>query len=298
MIRVAELPLDFDLSAVNHHLRQLGLRFRITEEAGQQVIFAASPDEATHIQRVLSDPNLDLRLQQSGMRKASPVTAASTTGRGFIATLRTTPITAFLAASCLVVAAVSGLGRQLDSVAFLFYPLLPTESFAALLLAVDSPLVALRTLTPALLHFGELHLVFNLMWLLYFGRQLERLQSPAMYLFLIVFTAFISNTAQYLAIGYNNFGGMSGVVCGLVGYTWTIHALMPRSYVDITNSMFMVFVVVLVIMELLASSWIASAAHFGGLLLGLLLGGLVVAIYRFVLGRQAVGSLPQPRSRS
>ncbi|MEQ8952666.1 MAG: rhomboid family intramembrane serine protease, partial [Gammaproteobacteria bacterium] len=66
-----------------------------------------------------------------------------------------------------------------------------------------------RTFTPALLHFGELHLIFNMLWLWFFGRQLEAQQPRWLFGLLILLTAFAGNTAQYLYAGANNFGGMS-----------------------------------------------------------------------------------------
>jgi GlpG protein len=107
---------------------------------------------------------------------------------------------------------------------------------------------------------------------------------------LILSCSFAGNTAQYLTSGYNNFGGMSGVVYGLVGYTWIVHSFMPRSNLLINNKMFVVFVIALVAMEFVASSLIASAAHLGGLVAGLVAGVVVVGLYRFALGRAAIGS--------
>ena len=65
---------------------------------------------------------------------------------------------------------------------------------------------------------------------------------------------------------------------------------MPRSNLLINNKMFVVFVIALVAMEFVASSLIASAAHLGGLVAGLVAGVVVVGLYRFVLGRAAIGS--------
>ena len=139
------------------------------------------------------------------------------------------------------------------------------------------------------LHFGELHLVFNLLWLWYFGKQLESLQPAGMFIVLVVLTSFVSNTTQYMAIEYNNFGGMSGVVYGLLGYTWIIHSLMPRSYLLINTNMFIFFVIALVLMEVIASSWIATAAHVGGLVSGVAIGIATVLFYRLILHRDVVG---------
>jgi len=141
------------------------------------------------------------------------------------------------------------------------------------------------------LHFGELHLIFNMLWLWYFGRQLEAIHPRWLFVLLVVLTSFVSNTTQYMSSDYNNFGGMSGVVYGLVGYTWMVHTLMPRSNLQIRGSMFAVFAVfvaALVLMEIVASSWIATAAHIGGLVSGLLLGIMIAGYYRLVLKRSTI----------
>jgi GlpG protein len=199
------------------------------------------------------------------------------------------PVSFGLILACLLVALLSLLGTQPQRVAILFYPVLDSSGLLPLLANIDSPVAILRSLSPMLLHFGELHLVFNMMWLWYFGRQLESAQPRWLFIVLILFCSFAGNTAQYLTSGYNNFGGMSGVVYGLVGYTWIVHTFMPRSNLHINNKMFVAFVIALVAMEVFASSWVANAAHLGGLVAGLLAGMAVVGHYRFVLGRDAIG---------
>jgi GlpG protein len=93
-----------------------------------------------------------------------------------------------------------------------------------------------------------------------------------------------------MQIGYSNFGGMSGVVYGLVGYTWIIHTFMPRSHLMLNSNMFIVFLLALVLMEIIASSWVATAAHVGGLVSGLLFGMGAVLYYRLILKRPVIGN--------
>ena len=204
--------------------------------------------------------------------------------RAFVAS----PVTFSLIAACLLVALLSLMGSQPGRVGVLFYPLLAVDNLFALLGELTSVGTILRTLTPMFLHFGELHLIFNMLWLWYFGRQLEAIHPRWLFVVLIILTSFVSNTTQYLSSNFNNFGGMSGVVYGLVGYTWLVHTLMPRSKLEIRGSMFAVFVAALVLMEILASSWIATAAHIGGLFSGLLLGLGVAGFYRLVLKRDHI----------
>lgn len=74
-------------------------------------------------------------------------------------------------------------------------------------------------ITPIFLHFSFLHILFNLMWFKDLGSAFEYSRGLiGLCLFLIV-TSIISNYAQFLVSG-RNFGGMSGVVYGLLGYLW------------------------------------------------------------------------------
>ena len=290
MIKVASLPISVDLQQFSTTLLQQGLDHRINEESGQQVIWAHSETEAELIRRAL----LAWSQQGGGPEPATD----NLQGRGFdpglllmraIAVFQANPFTLLLVLVCVVVALMSSIGSRLDPVSGLFYPLLPSDSLFSLLGAIDSPGLLLRTLTPMFLHFGELHIVFNMLWLWYFGKQLEALQPKWLFCLLVVVISFVSNTTQYLAIGYNNFGGMSGVVYGLVGYAWIIRIFMPRSGLLLNNSMFVFFVVALVAMEILASSIIATAAHVSGLLSGIVMGVLVVLVYRLILKREVMG---------
>jgi GlpG protein len=76
-----------------------------------------------------------------------------------------------------------------------------------------------RLLTPAFLHFGFLHIAFNLLWWWEFGGLVERMQSGTRLLALTVVIALVSNAAQFLSYG-SGFGGLSAVVYGLLGYLW------------------------------------------------------------------------------
>ncbi len=293
MVEAVRLPIEINLKGFSKQLYALGLQHRVVEESGQQIIWVHSDSEAVLLREALERwLSLQNREQDSGALSADLssklATAKNWPDRIWHAVYRS-PFTWLAMTISVLVAVVSQLGGNPSTVRVLFYPLLPDSDLVSLLGAIDSPIVFLNTLSPMFLHFGEMHLVFNMLWLWYFGRQLESLQSHWWFLGLVVSAAFVSNTAQYLALGYNNFGGMSGVVYGLVGYSWIIHYFMPRSNLVINNSMFVFFVIALTAMEIFASSWIATAAHVAGLGTGLVLGLITVVVYRFILQREVIG---------
>ncbi|MEX2130682.1 MAG: rhomboid family intramembrane serine protease [Pseudohongiellaceae bacterium] len=282
MIVAASIDIDVNLQSFSQFLSQQGIPHRIVEESGRQVIRVQTEQQAELIRQALTawqSGRLDVETNPFGARNAivEPGSAAQLLWR-FWGAVGKAPVTAALSAICLLVAVLTRLGRDLELVDFLFYPTLPADSVPALLGAIDGPLVLLQTLTPMFLHFGELHIIFNLLWLWYFGRQLEVIQASWVFLLVVIITSFVGNTAQYLASQQANFGGMSGVVYGLVGYAWILHNFVPRHRLMLNNSMFAVFILMMVLMEVFASSWIASAAHAGGLLSGLLL-GVLLALY-------------------
>tara|TARA_B110000438_G_scaffold280179_1_gene305199 strand:+ start:468 stop:1355 length:888 start_codon:yes stop_codon:yes gene_type:complete len=294
MIKAASLPIDVNLLGLIERLKHQGLSHRINEESGNQIIWANSETDAILIHEILAKWETQIaderKSSESAIKRRSPVAGMLLNGviRFFLSNLLANPITIILISCCLLVAAFSLFGTNTYKVEFLFFPPISTVGFASLLNDIDSISVFVRTLMPMFLHFGELHLIFNMLWLWYFGKQLEPIHPAWLFVSIIVVTSFASNVTQYLYTGYNNFGGMSGVVYGLLGYTWLVHQFMPRTKLVIENQMFVVFVVLLVAMEILAGSWIASAAHVGGLISGLILGVAVVIVYRFLLKRDCI----------
>ena len=85
-----------------------------------------------------------------------------------------------------------------------------------------------RLFTPMFVHFGILHIAFNMLWLRDLGSMIEARKTSWLLLVMILVLAGTSNVAQYMVSG-PNFGGMSGVVYGLLGYIWMQGRFNPAS---------------------------------------------------------------------
>jgi GlpG protein len=136
-----------------------------------------------------------------------------------------------------------------------------------------------RLFTPALLHFGLLHLVFNMLWFWELGRRIEKHQGMGHFLGLVTFTGMGGNIAQYLYSQDVMFGGMSGVIYGLLGYCWIWTRITGDQTLAVPKSVlvFMIgllFVLMSGVTEFLPGfGAVANAAHFFGLVFGLVMGG-------------------------
>jgi rhomboid protease GlpG len=83
-----------------------------------------------------------------------------------------------------------------------------------------------RLVTPIFLHYGILHIMFNVMALSTLGTLIEIRRGSLRLAGLVLLTAIASNVGQHLYMERIDpgepqfFGGISGVVCGLFGYIW------------------------------------------------------------------------------
>lgn len=128
-----------------------------------------------------------------------------------------------------------------------------------------------RLFTPMFLHFGLLHIFFNMSWMVFLGPMIEWRKGPWIFLAMVLVVALISNFAQYLFHG-PAFGGMSGVVCGLFGYVWMMGKYNPALGMGVDKNMVIYFVAFLIISLIFLGSYIANTAHFVGLGVGMLWG--------------------------
>ena len=128
-----------------------------------------------------------------------------------------------------------------------------------------------RLVTPIFLHFGILHVLFNMLWLHTLGNQIEMRGGRRQLALLVLAIGAVSNVGQYVIAG-PAFGGFSGVVYGLLGYIWIMAQFQPESgYVMDRFTIGFMLVWLLLGMSGMFEG-MANAAHLFGLLSGVLWG--------------------------
>ena len=122
-----------------------------------------------------------------------------------------------------------------------------------------------------------MHFVFNGLWLSLLGGELKRFWAQSIYSARLSVSAVVSNMGQFVWTGSVAFGGMSGVIYALLGYIWIRNLLAPHPILALPKELIGFMLVWLLfcmtgILDFLLGVGIANAAHFSGLIVGMLLG--------------------------
>lgn len=128
-----------------------------------------------------------------------------------------------------------------------------------------------RFLSPALLHMSATHLFFNLFWWWYLGGRIELALGGKTLLLLFVVTGISANVLQWYTSG-PLFGGLSGVVYGLLGFC-AVYGWRRRSALNLPPAL-LVFMIGWLLLGYTSVLWVnmANEAHLMGLISGALLG--------------------------
>ena len=130
-----------------------------------------------------------------------------------------------------------------------------------------------RLITPIFLHFAWYHLAFDALWMWQLGSVIERRLGPWDLAVLVLVVGIGSNLAQFLSTG-PLFGGLSGVVYGLLAYFWVQGRFNPRFGLVLNESVIYLMLGWFVLCWLQVIPNVANWAHTGGLVLGLAAGWL------------------------
>ncbi|CAA0096418.1 Rhomboid protease GlpG [BD1-7 clade bacterium] len=265
---------SLDGQAIQHfvqYLQRAGFPHRLAEQGDKLVLYVYHPD---HIEVVRS-------LFQRFADDDLPIIEVPPASASF------NPVNILKTPVCLAVVlfCVAGFAAYLWS----FWPLLQLFSFqvmqvtpAGVTLAPASESLAnilhgqvWRLITPAFLHFSWAHIGFNLAIFWFLAQQLERFEGSLSLLSEVALLAVLSNVLQFYLKPDGLFGGLSGVVYGLMAYCWLAGKLNSEFKVFMPAGLLMVSVVMMIIGFTGVSSvfgfGIANWAHLGGFLAGLLL---------------------------
>ncbi len=276
-INIGQLGNQRAAQAFCDYLRSRGIEARTEKEANLYLIVIHDPTAEDYacaeLRDFLADPTQKKYLDASwnegntNVTMAPPIFQKSTnTGyKNFLS--RTGVMTKSLVLISIIVTLMTNFGNNIAITKYLL--IADITDYQGGMVEIFSGQIW-RLLTPIFLHFMMIHILFNMMWLWDLGGVVEKKQSPLFLLFFVVSIGIISNSIQCLASG-PAFGGMSGVVYGLLGYVWI------RSLKTATGYFLHKSIVIMMIGWLILgfTGWIGpigNAAHLSGLLLGMTYG--------------------------
>lgn len=279
-IAVKYFPLEQDLSALSNHLHERGLQHRLAEENGQQCLAVLDAAVVPALQEFLD------QYEQGQVDLNSAVTPPpkQVSAPTLIEQAAQVPVVI-----CLII--LSAVGALLIETAigrgWLHYFTFQDFTGNTYMPLGDSLARGeiWRLVTPAFLHFGIFHVLFNSLWMWDLGRRLELFLGKWHFLLFFMLTAVAANVAQYFWSGSSNFGGMSGVVYALVGFIAVRQRLAPHPLASVPPALigFMLFWLVLCmtgVVDYFISGSVANAAHVGGLVAGCIYALLTKNYYR------------------
>lgn len=272
MIPVVEVPLSEDLGPFTALLWEHEVPHRVVEEKDRQVLFVSrgiDPEQILSLYHYWHKGGDLSRVELRSIRRR----------RRFQGVL-VSPARIWMTLSLLVISVLItlliGFGSNDDWMGrFSFTHFLVDgqalryESLAAMLASGQW----WRLVTPMFMHFSALHILFNLLWVWIVGQRIEMRQGPWVLLGLVLVSGVASNLAQFWVSG-PLFGGMSGVVFGLLGYAWLWDRLDPPYRFGLPPALmgFMVLWLALGftgVLEGMGMGTIANTAHLVGMLAGL-----------------------------
>lgn len=281
MYRVKQLDTSIDLSGFSQWLKGRGVPHTISVESGFQVLWLESPEHAEPVlealDRFLAEPDIRQAVEQ---QNRSPVFVA---GR-WQPSPRHAPLVLGMIILAVLMAWLTSLGSNQFTANLLIVDPRAYDwgSMAARLDALSATLASgqvWRLFTPDFLHFSWTHIIFNSVMLWFLGSQIEWFDGRGRLVLLFIITSLVSNGLQYVVSG-PFFGGLSGVVYGILGYCWLSQRTLPRFQFPPALATFAVVWMVIgftPLPEMLGLGRMANEAHLGGFIAGLAMAAILPA---------------------
>jgi GlpG protein len=153
-----------------------------------------------------------------------------------------------------------------------------TQSFDSIIISINAG-EPWRLITPIFLHFSIFHLTFNSLFLWVLGQKIEYSIGSVYFFMSVFFISIVSNLSQYLLAESVVFGGLSGLVYGLLGFSWISYKFSREPIMLIPQGLFGFMLVWLFLgisgtVEIISDIQVANTAHATGLISGMILGFL------------------------
>ena len=143
-----------------------------------------------------------------------------------------------------------------------------------------------RLITPTFLHFSLTHLIFNCLWIYILGSKIEIIDGKGIFLTLFLISGLSSNLGQYFITGDYLFGGLSGVVYGLLSYCFILDLDNRGQRYDLPIALYIFMFIWLLIgftglLKIFGFGNVANIAHLVGMIAGFILGLIAKYTYKF-----------------
>lgn len=287
MIRAFAVDKDEDLEEFGRILWQRKISHVIQTVGDVKVVAVAQSEQISETKTLFSQWRAgEVKAQEDDSADLSSYFSGSGLNAGLTGAFKKAPLTIIVIIACILISVMiftfdfSALGNAL------MYPDFTNGSRTFYLERVIDNFTFIQFLkmfTPALLHGGYLHLLFNMMWTWEFGKCIESKQRVWVFAVVMLIIAIVSNTAQYIMIANIRFVGISGVVAGLMGYIAMWKFIDPKKGISLPTSLLVFMLVMIIAMAVIKQDFIAIAntAHISGLITGAVLGLVMASVSRF-----------------
>ncbi len=289
MRRLGTLP-DRDSAAVfRDHLYAQGIEIRLDQDGSEWALWILDEDKLSQAREELAQ----FQTHSQDPRYAASQAAAETVRQQRVSEViaarqrqvnmsdrwrggqKHLPVTVLLIALSILVAIVTRVGLDQNANArFMMADWLLDPATGRIVAPGIQGLLKLgqfhRWLSPIFLHFGPMHLFFNMSATLAYGRVIEQRSGSFRFLGMVLLMALISNFAQY-AVSGPTFGGMSGVDFGLFGFLWMKSKFAPEYGIGLSRDSVTYMLVFAALCVFGVFGRIANTAHFAGMFTGMAL---------------------------
>ena len=116
--------------------------------------------------------------------------------------------------------------------------------------------------------------------------QIEKIDGKLIFITLVLFSSISSNFLQFYWVSSNLFGGLSGVIYGLLGFCLIIEMESKYDHYGLPPALYLFMIIWLIlgfmgILDLFGFGSVANFAHLGGLISGI----IFAMIYKIIFSK-------------